>query len=159
MQGKPQLVAALTVAAGCVAVLAFSGRHPAAAMLLGKGTSTHEARSVLGRKKSAEPPPGRFTIGGSVGGLFPGASKQLVLHVANPQHFAIVVTRIQTTVESPSQSCSGSYFTVPAFAGQLRVPAEGHAEVTVTVTLSHAAPDACQGAVFPLRYSGSARKP
>jgi hypothetical protein len=120
-------------------------------MLQGQGPSATASRIPPA-------PPGTFTIAGDDSGLYPGASKQLVLVVSNPQHFAIVVTSIQTTVGNASQTCSGSYLSVGAFSGQLQVADGGQASVTVTVTLSHAAPDACQGAIFPLTYHGSAVK-
>jgi hypothetical protein len=146
-------MALLLVVVGCVALLTFAGRHPAAAMLQGEGSS-----AAAPPVPPSPPPPGSFAIAGDIGGLYPGASRQLVLVVSNPQHFSIVVTSIQTVVGNASTSCSGSFLSVGTFAGQLQVPGNGHASVTVAVTLSHAAPDACQGAVFPLTYHGSAVK-
>ena len=123
--------------------------RPAAAMLHGSGTS----RPVAGSSVNDS-----FRIAGSVGGLYPGGTAALVLTLSNTAHFAIVVTSVTTQVASPEPGCSGSYLTVEPFAGARTVPAEGTAQITVPVVLSHAAPDPCQGAVFPLAYSGLARK-
>ena len=101
----------------------------------------------------------RFSISGNVAGLYPGASLLLVLTISNPQQFAIVVNSITTSVGSPSASCSAANLSVSSFLGSLAVPAQGTATVTVTATMPHSAPNACQGAVFPLQYSGTAVKP
>jgi hypothetical protein len=132
----------LRIGAGHPAELVFAG---AAAVDVSPSPST--AASGLN---------GRFTIRGSVKGLYPGKSKPLVLTVRNPQAFAIVVTSITTSVGTPNAGCASINLEVTQFAGNLPVPAKGTAKVTVTATLSHSAPDACQGAVFPLTFSGTA---
>ncbi len=99
-----------------------------------------------------------FRIGGKVGGLYPGATRQLSLDVYNPQRFAIVVTSITTSVGRPRAGCAGSNMTVAAFSGALRVPSHSSVHVSVAVTLERAAPNACQGALFPFAYSGQARR-
>jgi len=140
------------VAGACTLALLLSAHTTTAATLRGHGHSRPTAAAVNNN------PHGTFTIAGSVGGLYPGASAQLVLTVSNPQPFAIDVTSITTTVGNPSASCSASNLTVAAFSGNLTVPGRGSAKVTVPVALSHAAPDACQGVEFPLTYNGLAQK-
>jgi hypothetical protein len=99
-----------------------------------------------------------FGIAGSVGGLYPGRAEPLVLKVTNPYPFAIVVTSLATTVGAAGVGCGGGYLAVPAFSGQMTVLGSGSAHVSVTVKLAHSAPNACQGRVFPLKFSGVARK-
>lgn len=101
---------------------------------------------------------GIFAITGNVADLYPGASLPLVLTVSNPESFSIVVTSITTTVGSPSAQCPGTLMTVTPFSGQQAVPALGSSHVTVTASLAHAAPDACQGAIFAFSYAGLAKK-
>jgi hypothetical protein len=101
---------------------------------------------------------GTFRIAGSIRGLYPGASARLVLTVINSHHFGIVVTSISTTVGRPKARCVASNLTVHRFSGQLKVPASRSAKVSVSVALSRRAPNACQGAAFPLTYSGLARR-
>lgn len=134
----------------------FGAGHPAVISFIGAGAA---AVSPPPSSDVASDQSGRFTISGSVTGLFPGASMPLVLTVSNHREFAIVVTSITTSVGSPSPSCASANLSVSQFVGNLSVPAEGTSKVTVTVTLSLAAPDACQGAVFPLQYTGNAVKP
>jgi hypothetical protein len=102
---------------------------------------------------------GSFRIAGSVGGLYPGLSSQLVLTVKNPQHFKIVVTSMTTTVKNASATCIAANLSVSAFSGQLSVPANGSAKTHVNARLAKSAPDGCIGAAFPLVYHGLGRKP
>ena len=139
-----------------VVQLRFGAGHPAVINVIGAGAAV-VSPSPSTAVASGET--GRFGISGSVTGLYPGASMPLVLTVSNHQEFAIVVDSITTSVGSPSPACASANLSVSQFTGNLAVPAEGTSNVTVTVTLSHAAPDACQGAVFPLQYSGTAVKP
>lgn len=111
---------------------------------------------------SGQAPPGHsdaFGISGSVSGLYPGASLPLTLTITNREPFLIVVTSISTSVGKPKAGCDATNLGVTQFTGELRVPSGGAAQLTVTATLAHAAPDACQGAVFPLRYAGTALRP
>jgi len=155
---RGRLVAVLAAGGACVLglVVALGGNRSAAAELLGVGSSAAPVPGQSGAVPSTSP--GTFRISGSIGGLYPGDTAQLVLTVTNPQHFPIDVTSISTTVSSPGTGCSFSYMSVAPFSGNLTVPASGSAIVSVPVTLSHAAPDACQGATFPLRYTGLAQK-
>jgi len=147
------LTAAVLV--GALALVAATGlphRGGKAIVVLGAGGS-----AGLAAAPSAAAPT-TFGIAGSVGGLYPGDSAPLRLKLRNPYGFAIVVTSISTAVSSAGPKCVSGNLTVPAFTGQVKVPARGQAQTFVTVTLRHKAPDGCQGAVFPLSYSGIARK-
>lgn len=130
--------------------------HPAVINFIGAGAAEV---SPSPSSEVASDQTGRFGISGSVTGLYPGASMPLVLTVSNHQEFTIVVTSITTSVGSPNPACASANLTVTQFIGDLSVPAKGTSNVAVTVTLTHAAPDACQGAVFPLQYIGTAVKP
>jgi hypothetical protein len=143
--------------AGCVLAVALWVGHAHTATLRGTGVSWRRV-ALATRSPTAGTSARGFTIGGDVGGLFPGDSVQLVLTVSNSFNFPIDVTSITTEIGAPNPGCVGSYLTVGAFSGHLAVPAGGSAQLSVPTTLSHAAPDACQGAVFPLTYSGLAVK-
>lgn len=113
---------------------------------------------VAAHRSAAAHARGTFRIAGSVSGLYPGISTHLFLTVTNPQAYAIKVTQIRTSVGSPSAACGASNLVVGTFTGHRVVARHGKAVVTVPISLRHAAPDACQGAVFPLTYTGTARK-
>jgi hypothetical protein len=144
----------------CAIALALAGRLAAQAALQRGEGSARDAGTDPGPALLAAPSidSGSFGIRGEVTGLFPGDSQPLVLTVSNPQHFAIVVTSIVTTVSSPGGGCSRSYMTVSGFSGALTVAARGLAQARVTATMSLAAPDACEGAIFPFSYSGTAHR-
>lgn len=99
-----------------------------------------------------------FTITGSVERLYPGLSLPLPLTVTNGEPFPIVVTSIVESVGDGATGCPGAYLTIGGLPGTIVVPARGSAIVAVPIARRHSAPDACQGAVFALSYSGQARK-
>jgi hypothetical protein len=144
-------VTALLVALGAAA---SSPRTPAYAdtlVLSGNGTAGAPAATSAATA-------GSFRISGSVAGLYPGAQLPLVLTVTNPERFAIVVSSLSVAVGPAMPGCGAANLTATSFAGRLHVPALGTAAVSVQVTLAHSAPNACQGAVFPLHYTGLAGK-
>ena len=138
---------ALAVVLASVGVAGGSGRI----LLSGSGRAAVGDSAHPARRAGTS---GRFTISGSMAGLFPGASLPLVLTVANPEPYKIVVTSITTTVGSPTTQCPGTLVTVTPFSGKQSVPAHGSVHVTVMASLAHAAPNACQGVTFPFVYSG-----
>jgi hypothetical protein len=146
----------LVIATGA-AVAALQARGADQSVLQGEGsslqlTSAHSSKHAPHHKK------GRFQIAGSVHGLYPGDSTDLMLTVSNPFSFPIVVKSISTTVGSPRPSCKALYLTVGSFSGHLKVTSHGSAQVSVPVVLAHAAPNGCQGVRFGLEYHGLARK-
>jgi hypothetical protein len=82
----------------------------------------------------------------------------LVLTVTNPEHFPIEVTSLTVTVLDATPLCKATNIQVSPFSGPLVVPGNGSATTHLTIQLAHSAPDACQGVVFPLSYSGIAGK-
>jgi hypothetical protein len=158
---------AAVAGASVVLALALPGRPVYGSVIRGYGTSWQPVADIVSgdharerhhRRHREGARKGAFRIGGSVAGLYPGLTTGLVLTVVNPQHYAIVVTSITTKVGMPKAGCDASNLTVSAFSGHLKVGARRAAQLSVPVTLIHAAPDACQGAVFPLKYSGLARR-
>ncbi len=123
------------------------------------GRSGRDSHLLVGQGRSGgAAPPRTFSITGTVAGLSPGRALPLVLTVTNPQRYAITVASISTTAGNASSSCPAADVTVSAFAGQLPVGAGRTVSTTVTVTMRHSAPDGCQAAVFPFRYTGAAAR-
>jgi hypothetical protein len=147
-------VMALTVAA-CVLVTVGGAGVSETIPLSGSGAATLSSSSSAIVSSGHGGP---FPISGGIAGLYPGASLPLVLTIANPEPFAISVTSVTTTVVSPSAQCPGTLLTVTPFSGTQSVSAHGTSDIIVTVSLAHAAPDACQGATFPFLYNGLATK-
>lgn len=109
---------------------------------------------------SGRPPaaPRTFTITGTVDGLYPGGSRTLELVVTNPAPFAVVVGELSVDVDDAGPDCLESQLTVPPLVEPVTVPASGTATVRLPATLGETAPDACQGATFPLTYQGTASR-
>lgn len=156
---RRRLASGLLVALAGTAVAVWHG-SPAHANLLGSGighVGHRTARPTAGTASAAVA--NGFAISGSVNGLYPGLTKPLTLTVTNPQHFPIVVTSLTVTVRDARLGCTGDNVAVTAFGGPVPVPALASATVPLLITLAHHAPDACQGAVFPLLYSARAFRP
>jgi hypothetical protein len=158
---RRRLALATVVALTGSAVAVWHGAPAHANVLVGSGVGSVERAAAphASRLVPAAAKDGSFRIAGSVGGLYPGLTKPLKLTVSNPQHFAIVVTSVTVAVGDASQGCKAGNIAVTDFSGRRRVGAKDSARVTLQITLVHEAPDACQGALFPLRYSGRAVKP
>lgn len=141
------------------------GLLAAAAAFLVVGASSFASGSVVsgsgesGQTPSAQAAASVFKIAGHDKGLYPGATVPLILTVTNPQTYAITVTSIKTDVHQPLTTCASTYLTVSLFSGSVQIPAGQHTTVKVFATLSHHAPNACQGTLFPLQYAGLGTRP
>ena len=100
-----------------------------------------------------------FVVSGQVQNLRPGGSRPMVLTVRNPNSVAIEVTSVTMAAGPAGPSCPASALTLPRWTGGLVVPKRGTGSLTVAVGLKPTAPDACQGARWPLTFGGTAVKP
>lgn len=146
-------VIASAIALGSLAWASRPSGDSGIVLLAGSGTA-----GGPGAQNTGAAPGTPFTITGKVSGLYPGAVKPLVLTVANHESFAIIVLSLKTTAGAAKTGCGAVNLTVTSFSGQLHVAAGKTAHVTVHAKMAHSAPNACQKAVFPLRYSGQAKK-
>jgi hypothetical protein len=113
---------------------------------------------------SAMPAAGRasqedFRLTGEVGGLYPGIESTVPVAITNPQSLAIEVVSVDVTALDAGRACPGSVLTFGGVPSTVDVPAGGTVTVSVEVRLDPAAPDACQGATWPLVFTGSATAP
>ena len=159
---------------GCRSPVAFAG--------LSAGTHRFRVRAVGRRRSHGRAArfrwrvlaPREFSIAPrleSLGALFPGAAPQpLPLTITNPNPAPILVTGVSVATAGDPPDCRGADNLVLTPAGvsaaaPLRVPAHGSVDLPAAGV---AAPsielrdlpvnqDACQGATFPLAFSGSAR--
>ena len=149
------LVVLVSIAA---AIASHGSRKPAPSIV---ASDAGLAYTSAGPGLNAEPGPAPavvsrgFSITGSVSGLYPGATRPLVLSVYNPYSVSITVTSVATTVSGSTNNCATTNLTVSAFSGALVIPPKHGALTAVKATLAHAAPDQCQGALFFLRYLGT----
>jgi hypothetical protein len=96
-----------------------------------------------------------------VTGLYPGATKQLVLTLRNRTHRRLAVRRIRirnvsTTKAGCTASSSNLAIQQPA-RPTLRLRPGSQRRITVPISMPNSVADACQGAVFKLRYSAQTR--
>lgn len=101
-----------------------------------------------------------FTITGQVSGLAPGVTRPLQLTLQNTQSFDIIVKAVTVTVgNSDRVGCSATNATATGFTGSLTVPKNGTAVLSsLSVRMIADPANACQGARFPLTYTGTAVK-
>lgn len=99
-----------------------------------------------------------FTVTGDVSGLYPGAVKDLILEVTNPNNFAITVTDLNVAVADATNDCLASEIAVEDFTSMDPVPENGSASTTLDVTMSPLADEACKTVTWRLTYSGTAVK-
>jgi hypothetical protein len=97
-----------------------------------------------------------FEISGEIDGLYPGAEATLTARVVNPYPFPIRVVTTRATVLDARDGCPASLLEVRDARTSAEIPAHGSGTVPLHVTLDRAAPDACQGATWPLVFSGTA---
>ena len=149
------------VMVGCGLLLAWAlpGRGSEQIRLTGSGSLGAAPATSAWGAGSPVAVPGRFSISGTVAGLYPGVSLPLVLSVTNPRHHWIVLHNVTAAAADASTGCLASNLSVSSFSGQLPIPALGSAHVTLQASLAHGAGNPCQGAVFPLAYTGSATVP
>jgi len=138
--------------------------------LAGVGLLTFGAFSFAGSSAASKPPASAksnngqanghrdFVVSGQVEDLRPGGTRPMVLTVRNPNSIGIRVTSLTVRAGAASAGCSASSLTLPQWTGSLVVPKNGTATLTVQVGLKPTAPDACQGAQWPLTYGGTAVK-
>jgi hypothetical protein len=149
---------------------------------LAVGSHGFSVRSVGTRKKHSQAArfrwqvlePKDFSITpqlGSLAALFPGAPAQaLSLTIANPNPVPILVTSITVSASASPPGCasaenliltgasasSASPIQVPA-NGSITLPGPSGSAPTIGLRNLPVSQDACQGAQFPLSFSGTAR--
>jgi hypothetical protein len=102
-----------------------------------------------------------FLISGTVSHLLRGQPRQLKLKVKNPTAYKIDVRKLTVRVfgiDSTHTKCSLSSLTVHNFTGHLVIARGASVYKKVPIKLNASAPDACQNALFKLKYGGSAVK-
>lgn len=101
----------------------------------------------------------RFTIAGEIDGLYPGAARTLDATVTNPYPFAIRVSSVTVIVGDAGPSCPATMLEVGGSAGGVEVAGHATGIVLLEVRMEMRAPDACQGATWPLRFTASGLGP
>lgn len=132
------------------------------------GLTVPQASTFLARRAEAQRGPGSvtggvtlettFAVRGRVRKLYPGARKSMTVRVRNPHGYGIVVRSLGVRVRKSDHAGCGRRWVRPKRVVRLSmlVPAHGRARASFPIRMRAAAPDACQGARWRLRFTGTA---
>jgi hypothetical protein len=134
-----QLALAVTLMGAAIAYAADLGP------LAGSGSDRSPAHAQRAAK---------VEIRGHVTGLYPGARKRMQLRVHNAYSRHVSLRDVRTRVLDASPGCAARHLSVRRNENPRRIPARRAIQVRVLVRLRMSAPDACQAARWPLRFSG-----
>ena len=96
-----------------------------------------------------------LVVHGRVRGLYPGASRRMRLVVRNPSSTSVRLTRVTARVANASARCHARNVTIEGFAGSRAIPARGSVRILLPTRMRTTAPNACQGARFPLTFTAT----
>jgi hypothetical protein len=96
-----------------------------------------------------------LSVAGEIRGLYPGAEMTLDAEVTNPYPFAIRVVSVSVSVADAGPGCPASMLSVSGSTHTIEVPARSVGFVPLAVRMSTGAPDACQGATWPLSFTAT----
>jgi hypothetical protein len=162
MKGMIRAVAAPLVAGLALTAVLAAQRPPATS------TNGDDLIMLSGRSGTAQEGAGDWSITGTpVNGLTPGASSRLQLRVTNPHPYDIQVLRVHVTLTPGAwtgrDGCRNTTanLVVSRWLGRPFL-LRAHRTITVPSTYQVRMPmtvsAACQGATFPLTYTGYATK-
>ncbi len=96
-----------------------------------------------------------FVLSADLSGLYPNVDADFPVSVTNPADFAIAVQSASVAIGDANPSCTATYLTARSFSGDVVVPAHGSATFPIHLHMAGSAPDACQGATFPLTFTAT----
>jgi hypothetical protein len=117
------------------------------------------AAAELARAPAQEPASASsavFRVSGRVVGLYPGRAKTMKVRIRNPHPFAIRIKKLRIRVSEGGPGCRAGTIRIGKARVTRPVPARRRLRVRVPVKMRPAAPDACMGARYPLRFAGTA---
>ena len=121
------------------------------------------ASALLAKPGNGGPPPDKgkhnFTITGDVAGLVPLVEGMIEVTVTNKERFDIVVDTLEVSVGDASTDCGREYLVVGTAPLPAIIAARSGSMLVVAARLAQDVPDACQGMVWPLTYTGTASRP
>ena len=126
------------------------------AVIVATGVANGFAASVSGSQETAKVRK-PFTLSGTVESLLPGQSGRLRVTVRNTTgRRKIKVVSITATPADAAPGCDSSQLKIGAFSGRLKLRRKQTKTIVLPIMLAADAPEACQGATFPLRFGGRA---
>lgn len=95
---------------------------------------------------------------GTIGGLYPGAVKDLPVVLENRNNFDVVVTELSAGIAHAAPGCTAGNIDVDDFGGRRLVPGNDTATQMLVIRMGNDAPDSCKNVTWQLTYSGRAEK-
>lgn len=136
------------VVAGTIVAITGAGIAFAAWTSTGSGTGTATAGSAVNL----------VVEGDDITGLYPTGTFPATVTITNPNPYDVTLSGLAFTgATADKAACNAASVTVADLTGLSDVVAKNDGSVMkdVTVSMSNAAVDACQGAVFTLNYTAS----
>jgi hypothetical protein len=109
------------------------------------------------RSRAQEHRGAKVKIHGHVRSLYPGARKRMRVTVRNRHSRPVRLRQLRTRVLDAGPGCSRGYLKVRRFKRRRYIPPHARVRVRVRARLTLSAPDACQGARWPLRFRAGVR--
>ena len=100
----------------------------------------------------------RFPISGSIADLVPGDQRTLVVQLTNPNPFTVSVNQVAVTATAASAACGVANLSIQPLPAPVLVDGNATGTAGIPIKLVATAPDACQGATFPLTFSAEVTK-
>ncbi len=97
----------------------------------------------------------QFTLTTAYSGLYPNADVSVPVTVHNPHGYELAVHAAGVTVGDAGPACPAANLEASSFAGDVVAPPHGDATIPIRMHMPASAPDACQGATFPLHFTAS----
>lgn len=91
-------------------------------------------------------------LGGFAAGLYPGGAKALWVHVDNWSRHPRIVRSVWAVAGNARSRCLARNIKIGTRRGRFRIPPGGRRWVALKIAMRPSAANACQGAVFPLRF-------
>src|SRR4051812_26159325 len=97
----------------------------------------------------------QFTLTTSYTGLYPNADASVPVTVHNPAAYELAVHTAAVRVGDASPGCPAINLEAFSYSGDVVAPRHGEATIPIRMHMVASAPDACQGATFPLSFTAS----
>ena len=134
------------IATACALALLLCAAALAYANLKGSG-------EAFERPKKRE----ALTLSGSVDNLQPGVPTVLTVNVRNNLRKRVKVRSLKLAVDDANEACPRTMLQTAPVRVRTALKPRRTRSIPVTVTLLSTAPDECQDASFPIRYSARAK--
>jgi LPXTG-motif cell wall-anchored protein len=97
----------------------------------------------------------QFTLTTQYSGLYPGADVSVPVSVHNPARYQLAVHTAQVRVGDANPGCTATNLEATSYSGDVVAPPRRDTAIPIRMHMLTTAPDACQGATFPLSFTAT----